>query len=172
MGNLGLSRPHRLLSAGASPPVCLSFAGWLSHCLLSRASTSGHLSSRSRLTHPSSIPSLHSCQLVVTSHLFAPPPPLNATPPHDWLCCCNCQCVDVVAVNAHVSLLSLRLQLSPSSLIIKLELLPSSSLMLMSVAIIVIDVSHRAVAIVIVVVAHHAVAIIVDFVARCESLKN
>ena len=44
--------------------------------------------------------------------------------------------------------------------------------MLMSVAIIVIDVSHRAVAIVIVVVAHHAVAIIVDFVARCKSLKN
>ena len=44
--------------------------------------------------------------------------------------------------------------------------------MLMSVAIIVIDVFHRAVAIVIVVVAHHAVAIIVDFVARCESLKN
>jgi hypothetical protein len=34
--NLGLSRPRRLLSAGASPPVCLSFAGWLSRRLLSR----------------------------------------------------------------------------------------------------------------------------------------
>jgi hypothetical protein len=50
--NLGLSRPRRLLSAGASPPVCLSFAGWLSRHLLLRASASRHLSSRSRLTHP------------------------------------------------------------------------------------------------------------------------
>ncbi len=50
--NLGLSRPRRLLSAGTSPPVCLSFAGWLSHCLLSRASASRHLLSRSRLTRP------------------------------------------------------------------------------------------------------------------------
>ena len=32
MRNLGLLRPHRLLPAGASPPVCLSYAGWLSHC--------------------------------------------------------------------------------------------------------------------------------------------
>ncbi len=50
--NLGLSRPRRLLSAGASPPPCLSFAGWLSRRLLSRASASRHLSSCSRLTHP------------------------------------------------------------------------------------------------------------------------
>jgi hypothetical protein len=50
--NLGLSRPRHLLSAGASPPVCLSFAGWLSRRLLSRASASRHLSSRSRLTRP------------------------------------------------------------------------------------------------------------------------
>jgi hypothetical protein len=50
--NLGLSRPWRLLSAGASPPVCLSFAGWLLRCLLSHASALRHLSSRSRLTHP------------------------------------------------------------------------------------------------------------------------
>jgi hypothetical protein len=50
--NLGLSRPRHLLPAGASPPVCLSFAGWLSHRLLSRASASRHLSSRSHLTHP------------------------------------------------------------------------------------------------------------------------
>jgi hypothetical protein len=49
--NLGLSRPRRLLSAGTSPHVCLSFAGWLSRCLLSRASASCHLSLRSRLTH-------------------------------------------------------------------------------------------------------------------------
>ncbi len=41
--NLGLSRPRRLLSAGASPPVCLSFAGWLLRRLLSRASASRHL---------------------------------------------------------------------------------------------------------------------------------
>ena len=33
--NLGLSTPRRLLSAGACPPVCLSFAGWLLCCLLS-----------------------------------------------------------------------------------------------------------------------------------------
>ncbi len=50
--NLGLLRPRCLLSAGASPPVCLSFAGWLPRCLLSRASASHHLSSHSRLTRP------------------------------------------------------------------------------------------------------------------------
>jgi hypothetical protein len=50
--NLGLSRPRHLLSAGASPPVCLSFAGWLLRRLLSCASASHHLSSRSCLTHP------------------------------------------------------------------------------------------------------------------------
>ncbi len=50
--NLGLLRPRHLLSAGTSPPVCLSFAGWLSRCLLSRASALRHLSSRSRLTRP------------------------------------------------------------------------------------------------------------------------
>jgi hypothetical protein len=50
--NLGLSRPRHLLSAGTSPLVCLSFAGWLSRRLLSRASALRHLSSRSRLTRP------------------------------------------------------------------------------------------------------------------------
>jgi hypothetical protein len=50
--NLGLSRPPHLLSADAAPPVCLSFTGWLSRCLLSRASTSRHLLSCSRLTRP------------------------------------------------------------------------------------------------------------------------
>ena len=50
--NLSLSRPRRLLSAGASPPVCLSFAGWLSRHLLLRASASRHLLLRSRLTRP------------------------------------------------------------------------------------------------------------------------
>jgi hypothetical protein len=50
--NLGLSRPRHLLSAGTSPPVCLSFAGWLSSCLLLRASASRHLLSCSRLTRP------------------------------------------------------------------------------------------------------------------------
>jgi hypothetical protein len=50
--NLGLLRPRRLLSAGASPPVCLSFAGWLLRRLLLRASASHHLLSRSRLTRP------------------------------------------------------------------------------------------------------------------------
>jgi hypothetical protein len=50
--NLGLSRPHHLLSAGASPPVCLSFAGWLSRCLLLRASALPHLLLCSHLTRP------------------------------------------------------------------------------------------------------------------------
>ena len=78
--------PHRLLSAGASPPVRLSFTGWLSLCLLSRASTSCHLSSHSRRMRQSSTPPLCSHQLVVASHLFALPPPLDAPLPHDWLC--------------------------------------------------------------------------------------
>jgi hypothetical protein len=50
--NLGLSRPRCLLSTGASPPVCLSFSGWLSRPLLSRASASRYLLSHSRLTRP------------------------------------------------------------------------------------------------------------------------
>jgi hypothetical protein len=50
--NLGLLRPHCLLSIGASPPICLSFASWLSRRLLSRASASRHFLSCSRLTHP------------------------------------------------------------------------------------------------------------------------
>jgi hypothetical protein len=42
------------------------------------ASASRHISSGSRRTHPSSTPPLCSRQLVVVSHLFAPPPPLDA----------------------------------------------------------------------------------------------
>ena len=34
MRNLGLLRPCRLLSTGASPPICLLFAVWLSHRLV------------------------------------------------------------------------------------------------------------------------------------------
>jgi hypothetical protein len=58
------TQPCRLLSAVASPPVCLSFAGWLpccmlswlSHCMLSGAYAWRHISLCSRLTHPSSTP--------------------------------------------------------------------------------------------------------------------
>ena len=120
MLNLGLSRPHRLLSTGASPPVCLSFAGWLSHCLLSRAFASHHLLSCSHRTHPSSTPPLCSRQLVVTLHLFASPPPLNTPPPHDWLCRHHHRCTGVVAVDVQTSLPSLQLRLSPSLHIVKL----------------------------------------------------
>jgi hypothetical protein len=71
MRNLGLSRPHCLLSAGVSPLVCFSFASWLSHCLLSRASASRHLPLHSCRTRPSSTSPLCLHQLVVASHLFA-----------------------------------------------------------------------------------------------------
>jgi hypothetical protein len=50
--------PLVILSTGASPLVCLSFAGWLSHRLLSPASASRHISSGSRRMHPSSTPPL------------------------------------------------------------------------------------------------------------------
>ena len=50
------SRARCLLSSGASPPICLSFAGWLLRCLLSCASASSHLLKRSRLTGPSLTP--------------------------------------------------------------------------------------------------------------------
>ena len=86
MCNLGLSRPHRLLSTGTSLSVCLSFAVRLLRCLLSCASASRHLLLCSCLTCSSLIPPLSSCQLVVTSHHFTLPPPLNASSPHDWLC--------------------------------------------------------------------------------------
>ena len=102
MRNLGLSVPPRLLSAGASPPVCLSFSGWLLHCLLLRASASHHLLSRSCRTRPSSTPPLCSPQLVVALHLFAPPKPLDVPPPHDWLCHCRHRCAGVFAVVAIV----------------------------------------------------------------------
>jgi hypothetical protein len=88
------------LSAGASPPDCFSFAGWFSHCLLLRASALRHLLSRSRRTRPSSTLPLCSCQLVVALHLFTPPPPLDAPPSHDWLCCRHRLCAGVFAVVA------------------------------------------------------------------------
>ncbi len=127
MRNLGLSRPHHLLSAGASPPICLSFAGWLLHCLLSRASTSRHISLHSRRTHPSLTPPLCLHQLVVALHLFTPPPPLDAPPLHGWLCHRRRRCASVVAVNARASLPSSRLQLSPSLHVVELASLPLSS---------------------------------------------
>ena len=74
------------LSTGTSHSVCLSFAGRLLRCLLSHASASHHLLLCSCLTCSSLIPPLSSCQLVVTSHHFTLPPPLNASSPHDWLC--------------------------------------------------------------------------------------
>ena len=86
MRNLSVSKPHRLLFAGASSHICLSFAGWLSHRLLLL-----HLCLASpfvaRPPHASipDPPPLRSCRLVVALHLFAPPPSLNALMPHNWL---------------------------------------------------------------------------------------
>ena len=97
-----------------------------------RASALCHLSLRSRHTHPSLTPPLCSRQLVVTSHLFAPPPPLHAPPPHNWLCCRRCQCT---SVNAQASLPSSRLRLSPLSQVVKLALSPSSSITIVIVSI-------------------------------------
>jgi hypothetical protein len=79
---LDLSMLHRLLSADASPPVCLLFASWLSRCPCCCAAASSrsldapppprdappplvHYSSRSPLV----------CGLVIMSHLVALPPP-------------------------------------------------------------------------------------------------
>jgi hypothetical protein len=59
---------------------------------LSRASTSRHISSSSRRTHPSLTPPLCSRQLVVASHLFAPPPPLDALVPSPALLNARLQC--------------------------------------------------------------------------------
>ena len=115
--------------------------------MLSHASTLRHLSSRSHRTRPSSTPPLCSRQLVVALHLFAPPPPLDVPPPHDWLCCCRCQCAGVVAVNAQASSPSSQLRLSPSSHVVKLASLPSSLLSSTSVAIVVAVVARRAVTI-------------------------
>lgn len=68
-----------LLFASRSPTGC--------HIVcLPRASASRHLLSCSRLTGSSLTPPLSSRQPVVTSHHFTPPPPLDASPPHDWLC--------------------------------------------------------------------------------------
>ena len=70
---------------------------------LTSASASHHLLSCSRCTRLSSTPPLCSHQLVVPSHLFGPPLPLDAPPPHDWLCRCHCRCAGVVAVDAQAS---------------------------------------------------------------------
>ncbi len=148
------------MSAGASPSVCLSFAGWLSHRLLSRASALRHLSSRSCRTRPSLTPPLCSRQLVVALHLFAPPPPLDAPPPHDWLCCRRCQCAGIFAIVAIAIVTLVASRRAASS--------PSLSSLSTSVAIVVVVVSRRAVTMVIVVVdvARCALAIIVDFAVR------
>ena len=136
--------------------------------MLSRAFASHHLSSRSHLTHPSLTPPLCSRQLVVALHLFTPPLPLDAPPPHDWLCPRHHRCTDVVTVDAQASLPSSELRLLPSSLVINLASSPSLfSSSSTSVAIVVVVVSPRAVAIVIIVVARRAIAIIVNFIARC-----
>jgi hypothetical protein len=108
------SASHRLDSASASKRATLAYRGPVASCplapllpfasrtpagccLLLRASASRHLSSHSRRTRPSSTPPLCSrsstpplCsrQLVVTSNLFALPPPLDAPSSHDWLCRC------------------------------------------------------------------------------------
>ena len=150
------------MSAGASPPVCLSFAGWLSYCLLSHASASRHLSSRSRYTRPSSTPPLCSRQLIVASHLFAPPPPLTMPPPYDWLCRLRRRCTGIFAVVA----------------IAIVTLVASCRAGVIALVIVVVDVhrhrccrrlvSRRAVAMVIVVVdvACCAVTIIIDITVR------
>ena len=159
MRNLGLSRPHHLLSAGTSPPVCLSFAGWLLHRLLSRASASHHLLSRSCHTRPSLTPPLCLRQLVVALHLFTSPPPLDALSCHDWLCRCCRRCAGAVAVNAQASSPVLQLRLSPSSHVVELALSPSLSSLSTSVAIIIAIVSRRAIAIIVDFIAHHTVII-------------
>ena len=87
-----------------SPLVCLSYAGWLLHRLLLRASASRHFSLHSRRTRLSSTPPLCSRQLVVASHLFVLPLPLDTPPSQNWLCHCRRQCAGVVAVNAQASL--------------------------------------------------------------------
>ena len=117
--NLSLSRPRNILSAGASSPVCLLLAGWLLFRQLLRASALHHLLLRCRLTHPSSTPLLCSRQLVVASHLFAPPLPLDAPPPDNWLCHCRHRYAGVVAVDVQTSLPLSRLRLLPSSLVVK-----------------------------------------------------
>ena len=99
--NLSLSMPCCLLSADASPFVCLLFSGWLSRCLLLHVSALHHLCSC--LSSPSSTPPLHLRQLVVALHLFAPPLHLDVPSPHNWLCCCRFQYAGVVAVNAQAS---------------------------------------------------------------------
>ena len=74
-----LELEHLLLFASRSPTGC--------HIVcLPRASALRHLLSCSRLTGSSLTPPLSSRQPVVTSHHFTPPPPLDASPPHDWLC--------------------------------------------------------------------------------------
>ncbi len=99
-----------------------------------RASALCHLLSRSCHTHRSLTPPLCSRQLVVTSHLFAPPPPLHVPLPHDWLCCRHCQCT---AVNAQASLPLSRLQLSPLLQVVELALSPSLSITIVIVIVLI-----------------------------------
>ena len=84
---------------------CLPLVSWLVVVsTVLRASALHHLLSRCHLTHPSSTPLLCSHQLVVASHLFAPPLPLDAPLPDNWLCHCHHRYAGVVAVNAQTSL--------------------------------------------------------------------
>ena len=47
----------------------------------------------------------------------APPPPLNASPHHNWLCRCRRRCADVVAIDVQASSPSSRLRLSLSAIV-------------------------------------------------------
>jgi hypothetical protein len=86
----------------------------------------------------------------------APLAPPSVSLPHNWLCRRRRQCADVVAVDAHASLPSSRLRLSPLA-IVALVTRHRAGVVVIIVVVFVIAV---------VVASRRAVAIVVDFVAR------
>ena len=115
---------------------------------------------------------LSHASILNPSSLFAPagcctaslrtPLPLDAPPPHNWLCRCCHQCAGVISADAQASLPSLQLRLSPSSHVVELASSPSFSSSSTSVAFIVAVVSHRAVATIINFIAFSTIIIVID----------
>jgi hypothetical protein len=140
--NLGLSRPRRLLSAGASPPVCLSFAGWLLHRLLSRASASRHLLSRSRLTRPAT--ARRAVAIIV-----------------DFVVRRAIAIVVGIVVRRAIAIV-VDVIVRPAVAIVVVDVIVRRAVTIVNDIVV-----RRAVAIIVNFVAHRAVAIVVDIVVRC-----
>ena len=143
MGNIGLLSPYRLLSAGASPPICLSIFGWLLRCIFLRCL---------RLVSPFVSQPPHG-SILNTPSLFAPASCcvafLVALPLLSPCCHDNHRCYIAITTSVAVALLS-----SCPSLSLQLPSITKPSISEPSIAKL-LSICHHAIAIKPSITAHH-----------------